>query len=228
MDALKAEGAAARVQRRSVSFGEIPVRSGVREYECRERRHRVQSQFRGAQTLEFYDGKTPRENAIHLRPEWEKGYFRLAEVLFEEKFFVEAKVQYEIARTKTNEKTTLTRLLERIHLVDEALSDNGFYFRQLMPGKDICIKSSGKVSKMVEMQVFQAAKQMQNFIYLVGDAKIEECGYRFACWDVEGIIEFVKDEKMKLIGAVATHYHFDHVGERRRVLGMHLELKFPG
>ena len=33
-----------------------------------------------------------------------------------------------------------------------------------------------------------------------------------ACWDVEGIIEFVKDEKMKLIGAVATHYHFDHVG----------------
>ena len=53
---------------------------------------------------------------------------------------------------------------------------------------------------------------MQNFIYLVGDAKTRECVVIDACWDVEGIIEFVKDEKMKLIGAVATHYHFDHVG----------------
>ena len=54
------------------------------------------------------------------------------------------------------------------------------------------------MSKMVEMQVFQAAKQMQNFIYLVGDAK--QCVVIDACWDVEGIIEFVKDEKMKLVG----------------------------
>ena len=111
----------------------------------------------------FTMAKLRAKNAIHLRPEWEKGYFRLAEVLFEEKFFVEAKVQYEIARTKTNEKTTLTRLLERIHLVDEALSDNGFYFRQLMPGKDICIKSSGKMSN-VEMQVFQAKQCRISYI----------------------------------------------------------------
>ena len=168
------------------------------------------------------------KNAIHLRPEWEKGYFRLAECLFEEKSFVEAKVQYEIARTKTNEKATLHRLLERIELVEEALSENGFYFRQLTPGKDVCVKASGKMSAMVEMQVFQAAKQMQNFIYLVGDAKTRECVVVDACWDVEGIVEYVENEKMKLIGAVATHYHFDHVGGTPPSPFNALGIKVPG
>ena len=136
--------------------------------------------------------------------------------------------RYEIARTKTNEKATLTRLLERIELVEEALSENGFYFRQLTPGKDVCVKASGKMSAMVEMQVFQAAKQMQNFIYLVGDAKTRECVVVDACWDVEGIVEYVENEKMKLIGAVATHYHFDHVGGTPPSPFNALGIKVPG
>ena len=160
MDALKAEGAAA------LASNDVPL--ALEKYQCalafantNAEKGAIESNlsFVELKLSNFTMAKLRAKNAIHLRPEWEKGYFRLAEVLFEEKFFVEAKVQYEIARTKTNEKITLTRLLERIHLVDEALSDNGFYFRQLMPGKDICIKSSGKVSKMVEMQVFQAAKR---------------------------------------------------------------------
>ena len=229
MDALKAEGAAA------LASNDVPL--ALEKYQCalafantNAEKGAIESNlsFVELKLSNFTMAKLRAKNAIHLRPEWEKGYFRLAEVLFEEKFFVEAKVQYEIARTKTNEKTTLTRLLERIHLVDEALSDNGFYFRQLMPGKDICIKSSGKMSKMVEMQVFQAAKQMQNFIYLVGDAKTRECVVIDACWDVEGIIEFVKDEKMKLIGAVATHYHFDHVGGTPPSPWNALGIKVPG
>ena len=229
MDALKAEGAAA------LASNDVPL--ALEKYQCAlafantsAEKGAIESNlsFVELKLSNFTMAKLRAKNAIHLRPEWEKGYFRLGEVLFEEKFFVEAKVQYEIARTKTNEKTTLTRLLERIHLVDEALSDNGFYFRQLMPGKDICIKSSGKVSKMVEMQVFQAAKQMQNFIYLVGDAKTRECVVIDACWDVEGIIEFVKDEKMKLIGAVATHYHFDHVGGTPPSPWNALGIKVPG
>lgn len=229
MDALKAEGAAA------LASNDVPL--ALEKYQCalafantNAEKGAIESNlsFVELKLSNFTMAKLRAKNAIHLRPEWEKGYFRLAEVLFEEKFFVEAKVQYEIARTKTNDKTTLTRLLERIHLVDEALSDNGFYFRQLMPGKDICIKSSGKVSKMVEMQVFQAAKQMQNFIYLVGDAKTRECVVIDACWDVEGIIEFVKDEKMKLIGAVATHYHFDHVGGTPPSPWNALGIKVPG
>ena len=40
----------------------------------------------------------------------------------------------------------------------------GFYFRQLLPGRDIAVNAGNPV----EMQTFMAAKQMQNFIYLAG------------------------------------------------------------
>lgn len=53
---------------------------------------------------------------------------------------------------------------------------------------------------------------MQNFIYLVGDARTRECVVIDACWDVRGIEAVVEADKMKLVGAVATHYHFDHTG----------------
>ena len=47
-------------------------------------------------------------------------------------------------------------------------------------------KIQRQVSKMVEMQVFQAAKQMQNFIYLVGDAKTRSAwlSMRVGMWKV--------------------------------------------
>lgn len=229
MDALKAEGAAALASH-NLSLALEKYQCALAFANTNAEKGAIESNL---SLVELKLAKMPMaklraKNAIHLRPEWEKGYFRLAECLFEEKSFVDAKVQYEIARTKTNEKATLTRLLERIELVEEALSENGFYFRQLTPGKDVCVKASGKMSAMVEMQVFQAAKQMQNFIYLVGDAKTRECVVVDACWDVEGIVEYVENEKMKLIGAVATHYHFDHVGGTPPSPFNALGIKVPG
>ncbi|CAG8514029.1 8124_t:CDS:2 [Cetraspora pellucida] len=32
------------------------------------------------------------------------------------------------------------------------------------------------------------------------------------CWDVDGIIKFIKNKRLKLVGAIVTHHHFDHVG----------------
>ena len=229
MDALKAEGA--------VALASHNLYLALEKYQCALAFANTNAEKGAIESnlslVELKLAKMPMaklraKNAIHLRPELEKGYFRLAECLFEEKSFVEAKVQYEIARTKTNEKATLHRLLERTELVEEALSENGFYFRQLTPGKDVCVKASGKMSAMVEMQVFQAAKQMQNFIYLVGDAKTRECVVVDACWDVEGIVEYVENEKMKLIGAVATHYHFDNVGGTPPSPFNALGIKVPG
>ena len=229
MDALKAEGAAALASH-NLSLALEKYQCALAFANTNAEKGAIESNL---SLVELKLAKMPMaklraKNAIHLRPEWEKGYFRLAECLFEEKSFVEAKVQYEIARTKTNEKATLHRLLERTELVEEALSENGFYFRQLTPGKDVCVKASGKMSAIVEMQVFQAAKQMQNFIYLVGDAKTRECVVVDACWDVEGIVEYVENEKMKLIGAVATHYHFDHVGGTPPSPFNALGIKVPG
>ena len=66
--------------------------------------------------------------------------------------------------------------------------------------------------RLLQKQIFVAAKQMQNFIYLVGDARTRECVVIDACWDVRGIENIVEADKMRLVGAVATHYHFDHTG----------------
>lgn len=84
------------------------------------------------------------------------------------------------------------------------------YFKQLAPGKDIALGSEAKGP--IEQMVFSFAKQMANFIYLVGDADTRECVVVDGCWDVDGIKKRAGEDGMKIVGAVATHYHFDHVG----------------
>jgi glyoxylase-like metal-dependent hydrolase (beta-lactamase superfamily II) len=53
---------------------------------------------------------------------------------------------------------------------------------------------------------------MANFVYLVGDDATRECMVVDPAWDIKGIIDFVEQESMRLVGALVTHYHPDHVG----------------
>ena len=48
---------------------------------------------------------------------------------------------------------------------------------------------------------------MQNHIYLVGCATTRECYAVDACWDTVGIASYAKRHKMRLVGAIGTHYH---------------------
>ncbi|MEB2311254.1 MAG: MBL fold metallo-hydrolase [Sorangiineae bacterium] len=73
------------------------------------------------------------------------------------------------------------------------------YLRQLLMGRDV---AKGQ----------RAAKMMQNFVYLVGDRDAGECVVIDPAWDVAGILEIARGDDMKLVGALATHYHPDHVG----------------
>ncbi len=73
------------------------------------------------------------------------------------------------------------------------------YLRQLLVGRDV-----GKASSV--------GRQMQNFVYLVGDRDKGECVAVDPAWDVRGILDEVAADGMKLVGALATHYHPDHVG----------------
>ena len=73
------------------------------------------------------------------------------------------------------------------------------YLRQLLVGRDI---AQGDVT----------ATQMQNFVYLVGDKDAGACMVIDPAWDVAGIIDVAQSDDMKVIGALATHYHPDHVG----------------
>jgi len=73
------------------------------------------------------------------------------------------------------------------------------YFRQLLTGVDIATRDS-------------SARQMANFIYLVGDSKRRECVVIDPAWDIDGLLDILDREDMKLTGALVTHYHPDHVG----------------
>lgn len=56
------------------------------------------------------------------------------------------------------------------------------------------------------------ATGMQNFVYLVGDRDAGECFVVDPAWDIEGVLEVAAADDMKVVGALVTHYHPDHVG----------------
>ena len=56
------------------------------------------------------------------------------------------------------------------------------------------------------------AAQMINFTYLVADDVTREAVLVDPAWDVDGLVARVAREGYTLVGALATHYHPDHVG----------------
>lgn len=95
-------------------------------------------------------------------------------------------------------------------LLDEA-NRTGLYFRPLIPGEHICTKSWNPLNKIV----FEFAKKMRNVVYVIGDKSTKECYVVDPCWDIDGILkEVCEGDGMKIVGILATHNHFDHVGGR--------------
>lgn len=77
--------------------------------------------------------------------------------------------------------------------------DDRLYFRQLLSGRDIA-------------KTDQIAKQMVNFVYLIGDRQSGEAVVVDAAYDIAGILSVLETDGMRLTGALATHYHQDHIG----------------
>ncbi len=95
-------------------------------------------------------------------------------------------------------------------LLSEGRSEK-LYFRPLLPGEHICNKTWNPLSKIV----FEFAKKMKNVVYVIGDIETRQCVIVDPCWDVDGIIrEVVEVDEMEIVGIIATHNHFDHVGGR--------------
>lgn len=80
-----------------------------------------------------------------------------------------------------------------------ANGDDRFYFRQLLSGRDFGHNDP-------------IARQMVNFVYLIGDRATGECVVVDPAYDIKGILEIAGGDGMKVVGALATHYHPDHVG----------------
>jgi glyoxylase-like metal-dependent hydrolase (beta-lactamase superfamily II) len=73
------------------------------------------------------------------------------------------------------------------------------YFRQLLAGRDIA-------------QNDPLARQMVNFVYLIGDRETGEVVAIDPAYDIDGILRIIEADGMRLTGVLATHYHPDHVG----------------
>lgn len=76
---------------------------------------------------------------------------------------------------------------------------NRFYFRQLLSGQDFA-------------QQDPMARQMVNFAYLLGDRQTGECVVVDPAYAVDDLISIAQDDNMTIVGALASHYHADHVG----------------
>jgi glyoxylase-like metal-dependent hydrolase (beta-lactamase superfamily II) len=79
------------------------------------------------------------------------------------------------------------------------MSDDRFYFRQLLAGRDFARSDP-------------IARQMVNFVYLLGDRERGEAVVVDPAYDVPGLLDILDADDMTLTGALATHYHADHVG----------------
>jgi len=76
---------------------------------------------------------------------------------------------------------------------------NQIYFKQLLSGRDFATSN-------------QLAQQMVNFVYLIGDNSTRECMIIDPAYAVEELLSIAEQDEMQVVGALATHYHPDHVG----------------
>jgi glyoxylase-like metal-dependent hydrolase (beta-lactamase superfamily II) len=82
----------------------------------------------------------------------------------------------------------------------ESVKENEMlYFRQLLAGRDFARRAPG-------------ARQMANFVYLIGDRESGETLAVDPAYAVGELLDLAAADGMKLTGVLATHYHPDHVG----------------
>ncbi|CAM6081866.1 unnamed protein product [Calypogeia fissa] len=168
---------------------------------------------------QFQEAVDEADKTVAIRSTWSKGYFRRGEANFALKEYAKAAKDYSKASELSPDDGTIKK---KLALAQEAV--DGLYFRQLLPARDFCLSPTN----IVERQIFSSAEQMQNFVYLIGDAKTRECVVVDAAWDVNGIRSIVAADNMKLVGAIVTHYHFDHVGGTPPPPFDALGIKVPG
>ena len=68
----------------------------------------------------------------------------------------------------------------------------------------------GETSDLYFQQV--AVGEMANLAYLVGSLSTREALLVDPAWSVDALLDRAESDGMKVVGALATHYHQDHVG----------------
>ena len=78
------------------------------------------------------------------------------------------------------------------------MSDS-FYFRQLLAGRDFAVDDD-------------VARSMRNFVYALGDRESGEAVLVDPAYRPSELVSIVERDGLRVVGAIATHYHPDHVG----------------
>jgi len=73
------------------------------------------------------------------------------------------------------------------------------YFRQLLGGRDFARDN-------------EVARQMRNFAYVIGDRETGDAVLVDPAYHPAELVDVVAGDGLRVVGALATHYHFDHVG----------------
>ena len=73
------------------------------------------------------------------------------------------------------------------------------YFRQLLSGRDFAVDDP-------------MAAQMVNFVYLVGDRSTREAMIVDPAYAVDDLLAVAESDGMRVVGALVTHHHPDHIG----------------
>ena len=79
------------------------------------------------------------------------------------------------------------------------MADDRLYFRQLLSGRDFAVDD-------------QVAVQMVNFTYVLGDRHTGEAVLVDPAYAVGELCDLVEGDGLRVVGALATHHHADHVG----------------
>jgi glyoxylase-like metal-dependent hydrolase (beta-lactamase superfamily II) len=74
-----------------------------------------------------------------------------------------------------------------------------FYFRQLLAGHDFAVGD-------------EVARSMRNFVYAVGDRESGDAVLVDPAYRPAELVGIVEADGLRVVGAVATHYHPDHIG----------------
>ena len=77
--------------------------------------------------------------------------------------------------------------------------DDRVYFRQLLSGRDF---ARGDMM----------ARQMVNFVYLIGDRETGEAVVVDPAYAVQDLLDILEADGMRLTGVLGTHFHPDHLG----------------
>jgi len=73
------------------------------------------------------------------------------------------------------------------------------YFRQFLSGRDFALGDP-------------VARGMRNLVYAIGDRVSGEAVLIDPAYDPAGLVSLVQADGLAVVGALATHYHQDHVG----------------